>query len=561
MIDERQQFRILYRDFLARLIDLDVLSAGGDPQRLFVHFAAVLTALGFVLTIYLIPGYTSTPLPHERLLLAATGDQQFLASFTMAITGIFGVLAWGAIFPDRRDSLILGTLPVRPRVVFLSKIAAVGSGLAVSVVAANLFIGISYPFVVPSPVPGVLGTLRTFAGYWLTMFAAGGFVFAVLLGVQGVTLLVLPYRYARRLAAFEQVAALFAIFGTFLLTPGGSLVRVTDPASRPLMAWFPSYWFLGLYQQISGPAHPVFEFLAARALAAIAISAAAAAACYALVYYRGTRAIVEQPDIAPSAKSSILPRLLRRPVDRAIVPFVVRTLARSSRHRLILAAYAGAAGAVALAYCRAYLFNGSALYAQTRRYMRIAPWDRPNVAFLAAGIVMLIAMVYGVRAVFALPSALRANWIFRVTAVHRPLAYIDAARLAYYLLAFAPLLFASAAVYFGVWQWQPALEHLLVFALLAVFLCERRLRGVHMIPFTRSYTPGKANLPVSLGVRGAAFLFLTDLGSRVELSALERRVRWVVLFAVMALLAYRAARKRAELASEPGVRLSFEDTG
>src|ERR1019366_3874719 len=57
----RRQFRVLYRLFLARIIDLEILSAGGDVRDLVARFVSVLAAFSLVLT-YLIAGryFTTT---------------------------------------------------------------------------------------------------------------------------------------------------------------------------------------------------------------------------------------------------------------------------------------------------------------------------------------------------------------------------------------------------------------------------------------------------------------------------------------------------------------------
>src|SRR5204863_5421859 len=128
-------FRVLYRDFLARLIDLEVLSARAGIVNLFIQFAAVLAAFNFVVAIASTRQYATSPLPRDRLLIAAWSHEEFLIATTMAITGLFAVLAWNVLFPDRRDSYVLGVLPVRTRTIALSKIAAVGAALGVSVLA------------------------------------------------------------------------------------------------------------------------------------------------------------------------------------------------------------------------------------------------------------------------------------------------------------------------------------------------------------------------------------------------------------------------------------------
>ncbi len=82
----------------------------------------------------------------------------------------------------------------------------------------------------------------------------------------------------------------------------------------------------------------------------------------------------------------------------------------------MLAAYAGIALAIGLAYTRDLIYGPSSFEA-----MQVAaPWDRPNGSFLAASLIALFFAVIGARAVFAMPIALRANWIFRLTAVHSP---------------------------------------------------------------------------------------------------------------------------------------------
>jgi hypothetical protein len=43
------QFRALYRVFLLRVVDLELLSAGGDPTRLIGQFVTMFTTVSFLL--------------------------------------------------------------------------------------------------------------------------------------------------------------------------------------------------------------------------------------------------------------------------------------------------------------------------------------------------------------------------------------------------------------------------------------------------------------------------------------------------------------------------------
>src|SRR5437870_2530978 len=108
MPEERRQFRILYRDFLRRIFDLDVLSSHGDMEKLLVQFAAMLAAFNFSFLLFAGPKYLTARVSPDQLRLAVRSEFEFLVASTMAVAGLFAVLAWNTVLPDRRDCLILG---------------------------------------------------------------------------------------------------------------------------------------------------------------------------------------------------------------------------------------------------------------------------------------------------------------------------------------------------------------------------------------------------------------------------------------------------------------------
>jgi len=63
MLDERRQFRILNRDFLSRMVDLDLISAGGDPRALISRFGAMLAALSLCITYLMVTRYFTSSRP------------------------------------------------------------------------------------------------------------------------------------------------------------------------------------------------------------------------------------------------------------------------------------------------------------------------------------------------------------------------------------------------------------------------------------------------------------------------------------------------------------------
>src|ERR1700722_2382928 len=138
----RQQFRVLYREFLFRMVDLEVLSshAQGDISKLLGQFAAllILLSLGFSLPAL---GYASKALPPVGRLMFALSMEHLLIATTMLVVGLFAVLSWDATFPNRRDVLVLAPLPVRARTLFLAKVAAVASALSLTVLTLHVACG------------------------------------------------------------------------------------------------------------------------------------------------------------------------------------------------------------------------------------------------------------------------------------------------------------------------------------------------------------------------------------------------------------------------------------
>jgi hypothetical protein len=146
------QLRVLYRQFLFRVFDLEVLSAHaqGDAHKLLGQFAALLVFVSVTLSLGALllsdptaPGRN----PRDSVLVFAMIAQHFLIATAMLVVGLFAVLSWDATFPDRRDVLVLAPLPVRARTMFLAKVAAVGSALSLTIVLLHCTLGLILPLV------------------------------------------------------------------------------------------------------------------------------------------------------------------------------------------------------------------------------------------------------------------------------------------------------------------------------------------------------------------------------------------------------------------------------
>ena len=128
------QFRVLYRQFLFRMVDLELLSADakGDMSKLFGQFAALLifVSIGPV-------GRRARASAGSGLVLEWSGVH-FMIATTMLVVGLFAILSWDSTFPDRRDVMVLAPLPVRSRTIFFAKVAAVATALSVTVATLHM---------------------------------------------------------------------------------------------------------------------------------------------------------------------------------------------------------------------------------------------------------------------------------------------------------------------------------------------------------------------------------------------------------------------------------------
>src|SRR5207248_2961686 len=230
----------------------------------------------------------------------------FLIATTMLIVGLFAVLSWDSTFPDRRDVLVLAPLPIRTRTFFLAKVAAAGSGLGLAIGVFNAGPGLTWPTALSSSNPGFLDMAlpfahRSFFAYWITMVAAGTFLFCCVLGIQGLAAL-LPRRLFLRFSSFLQLGAFCTFTSTYFLEP--SLVTpaaLAAPQNQRFLAWLPDYWFLGVFQQLNGTLTPETAPLAHRAWIGLFFAAAITAGAYGICYFRTLRKVVEEPDIVPGA--------------------------------------------------------------------------------------------------------------------------------------------------------------------------------------------------------------------------------------------------------------------
>ena len=558
---EKNQFRVLYRQFLFRMVDLETLSssAQGDISRLLGQLAALLISFSAVLGLGgVFFGGASTP--PAVLTAMLWGMEHFLIATTMLVVGLLAVLSWDTTFPDRRDVLVLTPLPVRPRTLFLAKVAALGAALGLAVLSLNSIAGLVWPALHFVPPGG--NVLRSLLAYWISVAAAGVFVFCSVLTVQGLAGELLPRRQFLRLSAVLQLGALCLFLAGYFLEPSiESPLLLLNPANRHWLVQLPTYWFWGLFQTLNGPMNlpgvppvpaGIWDAMAWRALLGLAISVAGSATAFVLAYFRTIRRIVEEPDIAPGSRSSApigtawLPRFGSRPMT-AVVHFSIRTLLRSRQHRLLLVFFLG----IGLSFL--------VLIAHIRpRADQRVPEEIYRAALLVSTVVMMCCMVLGMRVVFSRPLEIRANWIFRVAGLTASADCQAASRRSMYALAALPAWAISAAALAPDLPWRMLTTHLAALALLAAIAIEAVLYDFRKIPFTCTYLPGKSRANFWML---ASYGLLTAIlqGAQFEAALLPSAGKSAELIAGLALAAALAHRYSREQARLDGSGVQFED--
>lgn len=533
---EDRQFRRLLKGFTWRFLDNDLMSAEGDPMQTLVHSLALLSAfnLSVMTMIALKYWFLFDRAPLARRIAVSWGDTEFFISLSMAVAGAVAVLTWDAVFPDRREAMILTALPLRMRTVFAAKLVSILLLFGSVTVAANAFSMLVLPWAVMGDAVTLPALLRWGVAHVVALFGASTLVLFSFLGIQALLVSLLPYRLFQRAAALVQFAALFGILALFFLMP-----RIASPEGirqhLDLALRLPPLWFLGLAHFIIGSTEPAVAILARRAILTLAAAVAGSLAVYVISYQRHVRRMIEQAEgiggtvIRRPMLDRLTALLARRPMERAVFRFTMRTMARNRRPRLLFAIYCGVGLAWVMDGIIAALHGSPAI----------------KTDLTAPPIVLSFFILLGMRMLFSVPVELESNWIFRLAEPASTREHYAAIRKMMFLFDVLPLALLPAPFY--VWLWGPnaGIRHTLLVLLISLYLRERLLRDFDKIPFTCSYLPGKLDLKTKAGVWFALFSTLSFLVTNLERFCLtSQRGFYIFTLVLAALLAMEVLRRR-----------------
>ncbi|MGV3518761.1 serine hydrolase domain-containing protein [Luteitalea sp.] len=144
-MNTRRQFVLLYRDYLFRVVDPELLSSHGtgDASPLLLQIVSLLLILSVAFTVS-VPSFRGDA-SGLTILGSSWTFEHFLIATTMVTVGVLATLMWGSMFPDRLDVLVLAPLPVRPSTILWAKLAAIVTAIVLAIVALHIVVGVVWP--------------------------------------------------------------------------------------------------------------------------------------------------------------------------------------------------------------------------------------------------------------------------------------------------------------------------------------------------------------------------------------------------------------------------------
>jgi len=485
---------------------------------------------------------------------ASLSDEYFFLVLSMAVCAAIAVWKTDSIFLDRRDYLNLIPLPIRSRTILLANLTSLALFSLLFAVDVNLVSGWLFPLVVTASQEsfGYLGVMTL--SHVVAVGLASLFSFMSVFALIGTAMAVLPVSWFRRVTTYLSTAI---VVGTFaLLATGYSLSSMLERGVNLQGSWMhflPSFWFLGLAQKIRESHTGGYIALAKWAWVGLGLATGIAVIAYLVSYRRHFVQTAEKLDAAGSTGAIRCLRplgwfadaiFLRTPFERASFRFTLRTLARSPRHRLAIAACVGVA-IVAIVQT----LSGT---------LPIGTNGLPTVGWLAVELIMSYCLILGLRFVFDMPMELRANWTFQLLVEPGIQSSVPLARKVILTLVLGMVWTVGFAFGAITWGWRAALIHSVVVTAMSVLLTDFLLAKFNKIPFTCTYPAFRQRWIVSVlsVVFGfSAFAFGTAI---LEHWAFAVEWRFLVFIPLLATAWSGLWQYRASLADRDR-QLAFED--
>lgn len=549
-------FQVLVLHFVKRVFANEDNQGNGSNVNVAAVLALLATPGGFA-SIFLLDKY-STLLQWVRgqrnfnPLRASIADEYFFVVLSMTITGLVMVLRWNRLLPDRREFANLAVLPIPIRNVFLANF----TGLLALALVFGIDVNAISSFLFPAVVTLSQGTVAAFSrvafAHVAAVFSASLFSFFAVFALVGL-LMLLPARVFRPASVLMRVLLVILLLSEFLSNLFLQLFSGRLPHLQQMYTrWLPSFWFLGVYEQMAGLANARMRMLAAQALIALIAAIVIAVGAYALCYRRHFLRLAESLDVIGGARrpfrivwpEAITRRLFGGAFEHACHSFMWKVLLRSERHVMFAGGYMGL---------------GLVLVAQTAAdaALRTAPDGLPGTDWLALPFLVAVFIVTGLRFAFDIPATFSANWVFRVASIgtnQQPDAiarrFMGTAVLPWEVLVVGALTIRQ----FG---WTIAVEHVATLAVVTLLLIEWLLLDFRKIPFTCSMQIEPRQLVIRMLCCLLGIGIAVPVLAHIERWMIELPARFVVLGLIAAGAWYAMRRHKRETGAYHS--LTFEE--
>jgi hypothetical protein len=551
---EWRQFRLLSRDSVRRLLDSVLVSRDADPVQFALWGLALVMTPPLISAVNKASGYAflirAEPGLVERIVIA---DRLYFVVYGMLATALLAALTWDALFPDRADQEIIGVLPVRPRTLAFARFGAaaslgLGFAAAISLLPAVLYTAASAVH------PSVGSFPRVLIAHLVATTMACAFVFFALMSLRAIVAVSAGERMAERFAIVLQIVTIVALVEVFLFLPGvlSSFVRQIQAGDLASSGALPPIWFAALFAGIA-EGRGLLTPYAGHAVAATGLAVSLAIAVSLLpAAWMGRRALEtrarEHAGGLIRIARVVASLVIRTPAVRGLFFFTVASLARSRRHALIIASSVG----LAIATC-----GLSLLSAEFHGRLR---FDEPRYYLLALPLVFMFFAVFGMRASFAIPTEIEANWPFRLTQPSMR-ASVTASRLAIVVFGVAPVALGWLLVTLVLWPPEIARAAALMSLASGIMLAEIALVNWTKVPFATAHEPATRTLKsrwpwfvLALNLFGYR---LADLQARALAS--DAGVTYYVLATGLVVVAIRVWRRGTLRRQHPTLDVVDED--
>lgn len=529
-----RSFGLLVRLFRNRLFEDDSAGPGSGFQTNIHQILGFLLAAGWFIAYFLTPQLLrlstgpASPLTDSTIFAL----RMLFTSFSFAIVGFAALFEWDTLFPDRRDFLILGTLPVSPWQMFAARLVAVAWLLVLLMGAFNIF-PTAMMVVLSLLVPSLhgLGWKLVIAQLAATT-AASVFALLAVAALQGILINVLSPRVFRRLSPAIQMVGMSAMVLCALFYPLYSMLVPTWARAHDIWPWLvPPIWFSGTYELIIPSGTPHFARYGTYGVLMLLGAFLIAVVTWISGYARHYRRTLESEDAYPKSGSRLTWHSIFSGSEEelAISAFTFRTIATSNKHRLFMATYFSVGIAIAILFATSVRSGKLTLSVDG---LRALPF---TICFF---------VISGFRAVSQFPAELQANWLFRLAEAD----WLEAARRSVRRQALTcglvPAILVTLPVELFVFRWREVVLHGAFQLLIGALLIEGMFWAFDKVPFTCSYFAGRTNLSLLAGVYLYGFTTysfnLASLEQRMESSGV---LVGVVFTAIVLALVYASHRK------------------